>query len=96
MAGAMPLRPPVFGTTTLLTFFQNVAADGGVHLLGQCAQQLPKGRGAVGNGDRLRAAGRRDKLFAQDVKIICRIDCSSMLPAPYIGILETPVQCLLS
>ena len=68
--GADALAPAGVWDDDAFDVFQNVAADGGVHPLGQCAQQLPKGRGAVGNGDRLRAAGRRDELLAQDIKII--------------------------
>lgn len=33
--GAMPLRPPVFGTTTLLTFFRMLPLTAGVYLLGR-------------------------------------------------------------
>lgn len=54
--GGNALAPAGIRYDDAFDVFQNVAADGGVYLLGQSAQQLPKGRGAVGNGDRLRAA----------------------------------------
>lgn len=53
--GGNALAPAGIRYDDAFDVFQNVAADGGVYLLGE-RPALPKGRGAVGNGDRLRAA----------------------------------------
>ena len=45
--GADALAPTGVWDDDAFDVFQNVAADGGVYLLGQSAQQLPKGRGAA-------------------------------------------------
>ena len=92
--GGNALAPAGIRYDDAFDVFQNVAADGGVYLLGQSAQQLPKGRGAVGNGDRLRAAGRRDKLFAQDVKIILQDRLFQHVASSLFQYLGTPCDVL--
>ncbi len=69
-AASMPLRLLVLGTTTLLTFFDDVAA--GLHQNGfwQYAQKLASLSRAVCDGDRLECSRCRNELLLQNFQVV--------------------------